>query len=262
MAGWENFEEECTTYLQNAYGAYAKFRRMGGSDSTIPDILVSCPSGDFYIEVKEASAQCGQFVLLPNIETRSFDYSTANKTALNHYSEQIIQHMNADFDAFRNAGTAGKDIVMNNDQDIFANWIIGTYIDKGARFVITENHTLFPIERFKEYFDIYAKYRIKRSGSGNVGKSRIPVVKNYLYSSDFIIKDIIEDSDKLFVVTPEHYHDRRFVLGDNEYMLSSRDNVYEVRKLSNTYNANVIFSIRLRGGAKGLSSQDFIAYLQ
>lgn len=37
----------------------------------------------------------------------------------------------------------------------------------------------------------------------------------------------------------------RFAICGTEYMISQRNEGYEVRKLSNTFNANVIFSINL-----------------
>ena len=40
-----------------------------------------------------------------------------------------------------------------------------------------------------------------------------------------------------------------------------RDNYYEIRKLSNTFNANVIFSIELKSNDSGISIADFIFIL-
>ena len=47
--------------------------------------------------------------------------------------------MNRDFDEFRDAGTAGKEINMQNGSQIFADWIIQTYKEKGARLFITND---------------------------------------------------------------------------------------------------------------------------
>jgi len=44
-------------------------------------------------------------------------------------------------------------------------------------------------------------------------------------------------------------------------MFSLRGNEYELRKLSNTYNANVIFSIKQKS-SRGLNDEDFIRYLK
>lgn len=62
MAIWEDFEVECTDYLNKRFGAYARFIHQGGADSTVPDILVETNSGhSFYIDAKHSPAQCGQF---------------------------------------------------------------------------------------------------------------------------------------------------------------------------------------------------------
>ena len=44
-------------------------------------------------------------------------------------------------------------------------------------------------------------------------------------------------------------------------MFSQRGERYEIRKLSNTYNANVIFSVKLNEYASGLTDQEFITAL-
>ena len=243
MAIWEEFEIQCTDFLNSRFGAYAKFFHQGGADSTVPDILVETKSGNsFYIDAKHSPAQCGQFVLLPDLDTGTFEYSRLNVNRINRYAEMIMDYMNEDFDAFREAGTAGKDIDMPNGSDIFANWIIQAYKDKGANFFITNNYTILPIERFREYFDVTAKYRIKRSGSGNVGKSRLKPVMDY--------------------ISPQQLHDRRFILRGIEYMFSLRGDEYELRKLSNTYNANVIFSIKHKASTPGMSEPEFIDCLK
>ena len=172
-----------------------------------------------------------------------------------------MEYMNESFDEFRNAGTSGKDIIMPEDQDIFSNWIIDTCQKKSVRFFITNNYTILPIQHLKEYFCISAKYRIKRSGSNSVGKNRIPDVKNHLMH-DYLIQDTHIDGDKLFVISHKPYNNERFFLSGYEYMFSLRNHEYEIRKLSNTYNANVIFSIKLKEEKCGMSSDEFISALK
>ena len=261
MTTWENFEKECTDYLKKAYGAYAKFTHKGGSDSTVPDIYVETDTTSFYIEAKHSPAQCGQFVLLPDITTRTFQYSPQNVNNINAYAKKIMEHMNNSFDEFRDAGTTGKDIIMSDDQDLFAGWIIDIYKEKGVRFFITNNQIILPIEQFGKYFEISAKYRIKRSGSSSVGKSRIPAVLDHIIH-EHPIQDTRIDGDKLYIIAHESYHNMRFILQDYEYMFSRRNDEFEIRKLSNTYNANVIFSIKLKNNKSGLTHEEFISVLQ
>lgn len=261
MELWEEFETECTNYLNEKFGTYAKFSRQGGSDSTIPDILVNTNSGNsFYIEAKHSPAQCGQFVLFPNLETRSFEYSASNVNRINQYAEMIMEYMNNDFDEYREAGTAGKNIDMPHGSDIFTNWIIQTYADKGVKLFITNDYTILPLSNFSDYFDVSAKYRIKRSGSSNVGKSRMKFLMEYI-NNNYSITNFYTDGDKLFVSSKQQLHNQRFILEGNEYMFSLRGKNFEIRKLSNTYNANVIFSIKCKL-TQGITNDEFIAYLK
>lgn len=259
MSIWKEFEIQCTEYLNKKFGAYANFVHQGGSNSTVPDILVNTNSGNtFYIDAKHSPAQCGQFVLLPNLKTKTFEYSHQNITQLNQYAEMIITFMNEKFDEFIESGTTGKDIDMPNSSNIFANWIIQTYKNKGVKFFITNDYTILPIDHLLYYFDVTAKYRIKRSGSSNVGKSKLESVKNYIISHDYIITNSRIAGDKLFIVSPQQLHEQHFFLRGIEYMFSLRENEYELRKLSNTYNANVIFSIKHKSTIQGMNDNDFI----
>lgn len=70
------------------------------------------------------------------------------------------------------------------------------------------------------------------------------------------------DGDKLFVESSHNLHNKRFVFQQYEYMFSQRGNEYEIRKLSNTYNANVIFSITHNTTTPGLSDAEFINALK
>lgn len=263
MSKWQDFEIECTDYLNDTFGDYAAFYHEGGANSTTADIRVETKTNKvFYIDAKHCPAQCGQFVLLPDLSTRTFTYSPLNANKINSYAIEIMKFMNEDFDGFRHAGTAGKDIDMKNGSKIFADWITQIYKEKGARLFITNGFKIVDIDDFSEYFNVSAKYRIKRSGSGNVGKSRLSVISAYLKDNYPCISSVKAKGDKLFVTSSVDLHDTRFVYGGYEYMISARDSIYEVRKLSNTYNANVIFSIELINNRAGLSNDEFIAFLR
>ena len=262
MSAWKNFEIESAKYLNKVFGAYARFDSKGGSDSTFSDIEVFTKTGKhFYIEAKHCPAQCGQFVLLPNVSLRTFEYSQLNATRVNTYSAAIMEHMNKHFDEYKEAGTAGRDINIENGPNIFASWIVQAYKDKGAKLIITNNNVILPIEDFARYFNVSAKYRIKRSGSDNVGERRIRYVSDHL-STNYPITAIFANGDKLFITSNRYLHNQRFVIDGTEYMISKRDSIYEIRRLSNTFNANVIFSINLKPGIRGLSNSEFISFLR
>ena len=265
MKIWEKFEMECTEYLNNNFGKYAGFIHFGGANSTTADILVRTNSGkNFYIDVKHSPAQCGQFVLTPRIETNLFEYSTQNSNSINEYAIVIMNYMNKFFGEYRNAGTAGKEIIFDNCQEVFAKWIIESYKNKNVQFFITNNYTILPVDRLNEYFDVSTKYRIKRSGSSSIGKTNI-VAYAKLLSNDkahnYNIRNVRIDGNKLFVSSDKNLHKLRFIHKYQEFMFSAKKGEYELRKLSNTYNANVIFSIRLKNNKSGISDSEFIEFL-
>lgn len=261
MSTWKDFEISATDYLNKAFGDYAVFTHQGEEDSTVPDILVETNTGkSFYIEAKHSPAQCGQFVLLPDISTESFTYSPQNVNHLNVYAKEIISLMDNEFEEFKEAGTAGKDI--NLPESVFVDWIIDSYKAKGVKFIITNDNTILHLEDFGKYFTVSAKYRIKRSGSSSVGKSRINPVKDYIISHAYNVDTSRVEDDKLFVESRSNLHNTRFYLAQYEYMFSQRGDEYEIRKLSNTFNANVIFSIEKKDCVSGISNNDFISSLK
>lgn len=259
---WEDFENDCTKYLITNFGKYADFIHEGGSDSTISDIEVRRKSGrNFYIEAKLCPAQCGQFVLLPDIASSTFIYSPKNSTPINNSAIKIMDYMNQHFEEFKEAGTAGKEIILDDGQEVFSEWITGYYKNKGTKYFITNNYILLPIEEFSDYFYVTADYRVKRSGSANVGIRNMSNVINHINSDDYLIENTRKDKSKLFVESTESIHNQRFILRGYEYMFSTRDSEYEIRKLSNTFNANVIFSIDLKPNKVGMSHGEFIRAL-
>lgn len=257
MAVWEDFEIDCTEYLNKSFGKYASFIRQGGTNSTVPDILVKTNKGRaFYIDVKYCPAQCGQFVLFPDVRTKTFEYSKSNYTRVNMHAQKIMNHMNTYFEDFKEAGTRGKEIILDDGTDTLAKWIISTYKDNGVKYFITNDYVIVPIDDFQRHFNVSAKYRIKRSGSSDIGKSCINEIINNIGCCGYAISETRTVGAKLFVKSQESLHNKRFIYQNNEYMFSLRNNEYEIRKLSNTFNANVIFSINKKL-VSGLTQEQF-----
>ena len=138
MRPGEAFEIQCYEYLCRMYQLKeAKFVRKGGMDSTTSDIAVlKNRRVDYYIEAKDAAAQSGQFVLLPDKSTRQFIFSPRNHSEPNEMTKIIIDYMNADFDRFNNAGTAGQPLSI--DQNVFSNWIIRHYKERNVKYFISK----------------------------------------------------------------------------------------------------------------------------
>lgn len=256
MDNWKIFELDCTDYLNKEYGE--NFTHLGFSDSTVSDIKYENNSKLFYIEAKMPSAQSGQFVLLPDYENKEFIFSTRNKTKQNENTDFIIQYMNKNFERYANAGTTGEDIGI--DQKIFNSWIVNTYKEKMVKFFITkgDNYIIFPIEKYDEYFSITAKYRIKKSGSSKVPKRSQKDVLEKIKSMSIKLK-LLDDFE---IESSQDLNKMKFKVLDSDYMFShKKDNIYRIRKLSNTKNANVIFSIQLLKEQDSADLKNFISNL-
>ena len=261
MSNWSYFEQSCAEYLNLTFGKYASFEAKGGSDSTVPDIkAITKKGGEFYIEVKDCPAQCGQFVLFPDYDTRSFKYSSNNVSQINSYSQAIISHMDNSFEQFHEAGTAGEEIIFENASAVFAAWIIQNYKNKDVCFIITNDNMILPVDDFGNFFNITATYRVKKSGSAKVGNRSIDAVEEFL-RNNYHISKFSSKEGKLFISSKRNLHGECFAIGETEYMFSKRDSKYEIRRLSQTRNANVIFSIDLKKDVSGLSNQKFISFL-
>lgn len=263
MDSWKEFEIEWTEFLKKTYGDVAYFQHMGEEDSTKPDILVKTKKGHtFYIETKKCPAQCGQFVLYPDVQSKKFIFSEKNDTKINEFAETIIHFMNYHFESFKEAGTAGRTIEFDNMEEVFCNWIMKTYGDKDVELVATNNRIMIRLEDFPKYFNVTAKYRIKRSGSDKVGHSRISAVKKYIEENYITDSNRTTIDGALFYKSSKNLHNQRFTIDKYEYMFSFRNDEFEIRKLSNTFNANVIFSITLKYGiGKGMSDEEIKKYL-
>lgn len=245
MKKWQKFENECFNYLEEKYKDKANLYLEGGSNSNISDIhVITFDGDDFYIEVKRCPAQCGQFVLLPDNENKKFIFSSANASTNDIYAEKIINFMNSNYDEFaNNSGTKGKEILFNGCEKIFAEWIIEQYKRKNVKYFITNNFEMFPIDDFFKHFTVKAKYRMKRSGSSNPSKANSKLLSEYLTNSTYQIEEAKIINNKLLVKTSLKLNNVKFKFNDNEYMFRENEDSYEIRKLSNTYNSNVIFSI-------------------
>ncbi len=263
MNTWEEFELKCLNYLCNKFGDYATFEAMGSTNPTVSDIKAITNHGkEFFIEVKESPAQCGQFVLIPEDTTKTFHFSAKNFSKSNAQVQKIINFMNLEYDKFRNAGTKGEKIIFPSSNNIFAQWIIDYYKTKNVEYIITNDFILFPVEKISDYFDIECVYRIKKSGSSSIGLSSKNELNDYLDNLQLKNYRSYYNNKKLSVFTSDDIGGNTFSIKGNSYIFSRNNNSYEVRKLSNTCNANVIFSVKLKPNVIGLTDLDFINDIQ
>ena len=258
---WKLCEAECFEFLKRNYANdNVNFVQNGASDSTVSDIQVFKKNvACFYIESKMKSAQCGQFVLIPN-KDKTFEYSQRNKYECSAAASYIIGKMDDEFDKFSKAGTRGQDLGL--DDTYYYSWIIDSYQNcKQVKYFIVEkdtgnanlnpdNFVIFPIEKLHKYMGVSATYREKKSGSSSPSASLFQEIQNSLdragkkHEAPFIKngKAFIKiDANEKFQVTGEKY----------DYQFNPQgDGSFEIRKLSNTRNSNVIFSIWLKSDQK------------
>lgn len=240
---WNNFEKECQAFLTSTYGDH--FVLEGNTNSTICDILYTTPNNQFFIEVKMNEAQSGQFVLLPNLEQQVFEYSPKNKTDENIYTKKIMNYISSHFNDFLNAGTSGVNINLN--EDIFYQWIIDFYKNKGVKFIITkdnDNFIIFPIENLPLFFSVSATYREKKSGSSKFTNNNIDDL--FFALKDYNIKFHINENLNIFSFD-EDLDNKKFAGKNYTYLIKKiSKNQYDIRRLSNTKNSNVIFKLRIK----------------
>ncbi len=244
MREWQKFENECCEYLNNTYGTNnINFVCDGGSDSNSPDIRGYIDGvNKFNIEVKSTSAQSGQFVVL-NQDNR-FVFSPRNKSSAEE-ADVFLRYMNDNYDRFSTATTSGVNLDIDiNDSN---KWIIGHYLKKNSRFVITRDDNGFvvlPTEKYGEYFETTCKYRIKKSGSSDVSPRDADKVKELFGAQSYKYVN----GKKLYIEADSYSIKAKKSLDGFDYFISEKlDGGYlYIRKLSNTRNANVIFSIKLK----------------
>ena len=263
ISNWEIHEKECYQYLRNTFGQDAEFIHHGGSDSTISDIQVRTKNGQsFWIECKSPQAQSGQFVAIP--KDGRFYFSERNKSLPNEISEFIINIMNRDFYKYSNAGTAGIGLDINSD--IFAYWIKNMYKNKGVKYFITHSTTgkyvILPLDDISRYYSIGATFRAKKSGSSNVAKSSQEMVAQRIVASLNVSASQIEYGVKMRVDSPLIADKQKIEINGYVYMFSKTpDGCFIIRRLSNTNNLNVIFSVSLKNES-GLSEDSFRSILK
>lgn len=247
MSNWENFEEICCLYLNEHYGNdHIKFIYKGKSDSTKPDIEVFIDNQyRFSIEVKMPKAQSGQFVVL--LEKDKFIFSPKNKTSENNVTTIILNNLNYNFDNYKNVKS--KALKININQNYFSDWIKNYYKTKKVKYVISKyknKFIIFPLEKYDFYFKINGNIRRKKSGSRNLPDKNISQVEEFL-KKILKINLTIEKKDKKKILTLTKYtekiEDKEFELQDFKIYITKTDYNYVIKKLSETNNPTVIFSV-------------------
>lgn len=251
MKTWENFEIECTEYLNSEFGKEygCEFRNLGSHDATAPDIIITKNgSPKFSIEAKMPEAQCGQFVLQPNDNKHTFIFSLKNKCSYNAHVKAIISAMAKHYDTC--VKSSADDLPI--PEELIYNWVKDYYLNhKGSKYFITRNdcgeYIIAPVEKLEEYFDFSAKFRIKASGSS------VPSNKNRRELETILEEHGLEHSpiviEKKVAFVEINSWENKFKLQGSKYRYQFKNTGgkrYEINRLANTRNANFIVSIKLK----------------
>ncbi len=258
---WEKFEEDCFGYLCKEFGENIEINAYGKSDSTKADVeLTVTPDNSFFVEIKENKSQCCQFVVFPNEASKSFDVSADVKSPDTNNRRAIVEYMNDNYETFCAVNTTG--ISINIDSEVLYGWVNDFYKPKNVRFFMTKGneYIITPIENFSELFNISAVYRIKKSGSANPNqRNNLTEIEEGFHREGLLgqlefIK--VGKKYKCFFHSKSNNNEKSIVCNEYTYLLkenkysakiSKKENfVYEVRRLSNTANPNVICELSLK----------------
>lgn len=241
---WKEYENKCYRYLEEHLTEKFHVELIGANDSTKSDILLSNKkeADSFFVEVKKIPSQTSQFVVLPDVENTRFIFSPNNKKEESSLHAAIISHMNKDFEGFNAAGTKGKEIFLE-DSSVFSELIKRDYKNKNIRFIICNKMNILSIDDLEKYFDIRCIYRKKRSGSNSPSKLHHPAICEYL-KNELLVSEMTFIKNKIYLPLNSDLKGKRFSVGENQYILSDKKELLEVRVLSKTNNSNVIFQLK------------------
>ena len=155
--------------------------------------------------------------------------------------------MNDNFDNYANISTRGEELYI--PKDLMYNWVKYYYknIKKENYFISEYNNDIIilPIEKLEQYFDISCKYRIKKSGSTDPSLKHKEEIEKILLKNNLNFDDITFKGKKCFVDIKNGVKNKYKLDGDkyNYQFAKEEDTIYGIRQLSNTSNANVIFTL-------------------
>lgn len=250
-AMWEKFENEIFLEFKKKYSNNnTKFELLGVSDSTQSDILViKKDEPEFYMEIKSSIAQAAQFALNQNSEKKWY-FSDLNKTTSTNNSEEIIGFINkSDFGAITTSG-----ISIGIDQKTQFDWIKDFYEERCVEFVVTSYNNelvIMPLENIHIYFNVSVIVRKKGSGSAELSNPVWRKIKNHPVFNGVRENNVINGKRYLtFDSLPESLNNNKTIFADMfddeiirfQLEIISDRKVY-IRKLSNTSNPTVIFTL-------------------
>ena len=270
---WREEEDDACEFLKQKFKAYFKrIKKVGGSNSTAPDIEVETMNDTvFNIEVKCARARGGQFALRDT--SISFEFSRRNKSVDGEAAKKIVAYINQNYDPFVETGKTGASLEgMPGAPDVFSDWIRERLEAYNVRFILARpdrnDFLIIPVDRFKKSFDVSARCRLKASGSQRLSIKAMNSLLNYL-NNDLLphvkggetMKAEIT-TEGLIIHKSGNLQFEYITLNGANYYLSDQGDRYVVKKVSDTANYTVVFSLNLKRNAKGWTEEEFRRYLR
>ena len=176
-----------------------------------------------------------------------------NKFDSNHFSQEIIDVLNNNFDFYKNVAQSGMIVPVPNT--IAFGWITSNMRNKNVEFITSvdsnEKKKIIPLDDFNKFFNIKTIFRRKKSGSQEIPKKYYNDFKEKLENRfgkfEYIIK-----SNKLFVKIKKNlsqnecYIESDLLPNGKKYFLSKKENyLYKVKLTSVTNNPNIIFELSI-----------------
>jgi len=255
MERWRLFEINALEYLKSKIKIPGiELVGTGGSDSTSPDIGVMSKNefgfnkNLFSIESKFSPSQCGQIVVI--LKNGKYVFSDLSKDKDNPYTEKIVDKLNLNLKRYGDPGSTAIEI--DNDAELFRNWVCRHYENMGVRFILTSKYyenlekkfvKIVPLKEMGANFEITAVLRRKKSGSQKIPPREIPYAKKLLekiFPQGFSI-----DFEGRVIINPPFFVNKVYLGDEKRYYLPKNGAI--IRKLSTTNNPNVVFSTRYIG---------------
>lgn len=258
---WKKFEKDATNFLKNKIKEKnIIIESLGGSDSTAKDIKIFKKNKlKAIIEIKEENAQIGQLVVILNqdkskfvLSKNSIDFEEKLKI-----SSDILKYINNNFKEYKNPSQKG--LKLKCSKEVSYNYLDKFNKIKKYDYFLSKNKNdeikLVEVKNFKKYFNITPIIRRKKSGSAHLNIKDYKKVETYVQK---IIGIKINKDDKgYFLSIPNEQRnnfqkkkERYFVIGEDEFYLSPKENIHYIKKCSKTNNPNIIFEIRFSNTKK------------
>jgi len=246
---WEVFQNQATDFLSDYFNIHCSME--GGYDATTSEITARNTDQVLTtIEAKFCPAQAGQVILLS--DGTKFEFSEKSKNSLNSYTQEIIEHLNANYSLFSGNNSATIPVTTISYSTLF-NWVKTVYKQKNVEWVIASNEfanltvddtLLAPLDEIENYFDISIVFRRKKTGNDHIPG-----------------KDLLDFQEEMDSINPNYQIKRtnnRYLLTLNsrvtnfnigtKYLLSmtNKDCQYYIKKKDMNTNPNLVFQLNLK----------------